>query len=412
MGFAHEVARRRRDRRQGRASSSPRSSPTGRWRRAPASSWCRTSPAARSTPSCAPTPRAGSPTSAPAPKAGRRPELPRQAQADGWPHACADAARCPRGARRLGGPAPASRAMNLDLTQLVAIAAALGWASGLRLYAVVFLTGAGRLRSAGSTCRAACTCCRSPWCSAPAALMLFVEFFVDKIPGLDSVWDAVHTVDPDPRRRGAGGRGVRRRRGELGRPRRRCSAAGSPRPATSPRRPPAPPPTPRPSRSRTSPCRCSATALVPVDALAVVGASGRALRRPRRWPWSVDAGDDLGALAHSCAALPARWPCAIVGRCLRAAPQRGDLDERHLPSTRHAGRRRPARRPAEREADGRLRRSRSSWCTGCRPPGCSEIEVTSFVSPKWVPQMARQRRRSWPASSASPGCATRCWCRT
>ena len=31
--------------------------------------------------------------------------------------------------------------MNLDLTQLVAIAAALGWASGLRLYAVVFLTG-------------------------------------------------------------------------------------------------------------------------------------------------------------------------------------------------------------------------------------------------------------------------------
>ena len=31
--------------------------------------------------------------------------------------------------------------MNLDLTQLVAVAAALGWASGLRLYAVVFVTG-------------------------------------------------------------------------------------------------------------------------------------------------------------------------------------------------------------------------------------------------------------------------------
>ena len=31
---------------------------------------------------------------------------------------------------------------SLDLTHLVAIAAALGWASGLRLYAVVFLTGA------------------------------------------------------------------------------------------------------------------------------------------------------------------------------------------------------------------------------------------------------------------------------
>ena len=31
--------------------------------------------------------------------------------------------------------------MELDTTQLFAIAAALGWASGLRLYAVLFLTG-------------------------------------------------------------------------------------------------------------------------------------------------------------------------------------------------------------------------------------------------------------------------------
>ena len=31
---------------------------------------------------------------------------------------------------------------DLNLTQLVALAAALGWASGLRLYAVVFITGA------------------------------------------------------------------------------------------------------------------------------------------------------------------------------------------------------------------------------------------------------------------------------
>ena len=32
-------------------------------------------------------------------------------------------------------------AINLDTPQLLAIAAALGWASGLRLYSVVFLTG-------------------------------------------------------------------------------------------------------------------------------------------------------------------------------------------------------------------------------------------------------------------------------
>jgi hydroxymethylglutaryl-CoA lyase len=32
--------------------------------------------------------------------------------------------------------------------------------------------------------------------------------------------------------------------------------------------------------------------------------------------------------------------------------------------------------------------TRSSSCTACRPPAAREIEATSFVSPKWVPQMA------------------------
>ena len=81
----------------------------------------------------------------------------------------------------------------LDTPQLIAIAAALGWASGLRLYAVVFLTGlAGYLG----------------WVELPSGLrllqnpvvlwasgsMLVVEFLTDKIPLVDSMWDAVHTV--------------------------------------------------------------------------------------------------------------------------------------------------------------------------------------------------------------------------
>ncbi len=80
----------------------------------------------------------------------------------------------------------------LTTAELLAIAAALGWASGLRLYAVVFLTGlAGWLG----------------WVQLPHGLqvlqhpamlvasggLLFVEFFADKIPGLDSLWDALHT---------------------------------------------------------------------------------------------------------------------------------------------------------------------------------------------------------------------------
>ena len=81
----------------------------------------------------------------------------------------------------------------LDLTHLVAIAAALGWASGLRLYAVVFITGmAGWL--GWVPLPSGLHLLESPWMLGLSGTMLLVEFFVDKIPGLDSVWDAIHTV--------------------------------------------------------------------------------------------------------------------------------------------------------------------------------------------------------------------------
>ena len=83
--------------------------------------------------------------------------------------------------------------MNLDLTQLAALAAALGWASGLRLYAVVFLTGLagwmGWVDLPGGL-----KLLQSPWLLGASGIMLFVEFFADKIPGLDTAWDAIHTL--------------------------------------------------------------------------------------------------------------------------------------------------------------------------------------------------------------------------
>ena len=83
--------------------------------------------------------------------------------------------------------------MNLDLSHLVAIAAALGWASGLRLYSVVFLTGlAGALGWVDLP--SGLRILESPWLLGASGVMLFVEFFVDKIPGLDTVWDALHTL--------------------------------------------------------------------------------------------------------------------------------------------------------------------------------------------------------------------------
>ena len=81
----------------------------------------------------------------------------------------------------------------MDLSSLLALAAALGWASGFRLYAVVFLVGA-----AG----------QAGWIALPPGLhvlahpavltasgfMMLVEFFADKIPWVDSLWDTVHSV--------------------------------------------------------------------------------------------------------------------------------------------------------------------------------------------------------------------------
>ena len=81
----------------------------------------------------------------------------------------------------------------LDTAQLLAIAAALGWASGLRLYAVLFLTGmAGRLGWVDLP--TGLLLLQSPLMLTASGFMLFVEFFADKIPGVDTLWDLVHTL--------------------------------------------------------------------------------------------------------------------------------------------------------------------------------------------------------------------------
>ncbi len=81
----------------------------------------------------------------------------------------------------------------LNAPDLLAIAAALGWASGLRLYAVVFLTGiAGTL--GWIDLPAGLKVLQSPLMLGASGLMLFVEFFADKIPGVDTLWDAIHTL--------------------------------------------------------------------------------------------------------------------------------------------------------------------------------------------------------------------------
>ena len=79
-----------------------------------------------------------------------------------------------------------------DTWHLVALAAALGWASGLRLYAVLFIVGAiGFMQWVDLP--AGLAVLAHPFVLAASGFMCFIEFFADKIPGLDSVWDVVHT---------------------------------------------------------------------------------------------------------------------------------------------------------------------------------------------------------------------------
>ena len=81
----------------------------------------------------------------------------------------------------------------LDTPQLLAIAAALGWASGLRLYAVLFLTGIAGFFG-WVALPPGLHVLQSPVMLGASGLMLFVEFFADKIPGVDTLWDLIHTV--------------------------------------------------------------------------------------------------------------------------------------------------------------------------------------------------------------------------
>jgi uncharacterized membrane protein len=80
----------------------------------------------------------------------------------------------------------------MDMGQLLALAAALGWASGLRLYAVVFITGAAGYLG-WIPLPEGLKVLQHPVALAASFALVVVEFVADKIPGFDSLWDALHT---------------------------------------------------------------------------------------------------------------------------------------------------------------------------------------------------------------------------
>jgi len=67
---------------------------------------------------------------------------------------------------------------------------ATGWASGLNLYGTALLLGvAGRLDWADTP-----AALQHSWVLAVLGVMYALEFVIDKIPFVDSAWDAIHTA--------------------------------------------------------------------------------------------------------------------------------------------------------------------------------------------------------------------------
>ena len=74
----------------------------------------------------------------------------------------------------------------------IALASLLAWASGIRLYFVVFCAGMagyfGYLELPPGL-----KVLQHHWVIGAAGFLLVMEFLVDKVPGLDTAWDALHT---------------------------------------------------------------------------------------------------------------------------------------------------------------------------------------------------------------------------
>lgn len=79
----------------------------------------------------------------------------------------------------------------MDLVETIALAMGVAWASGINLYAAVFMLGL--LGSTGHiTLPPDLEVLSDPLVMAAAGFMYCVEFFADKTPGVDTGWDAIH----------------------------------------------------------------------------------------------------------------------------------------------------------------------------------------------------------------------------
>jgi hypothetical protein len=93
----------------------------------------------------------------------------------------------------VSGALPLTRySSGVDLLSQTALALGLAWASGIRLYAAVFIAG-GLHRLGYLTLPPHLALLSHDWVLIASFVMLAGEFVADKVPVFDTVWDALHT---------------------------------------------------------------------------------------------------------------------------------------------------------------------------------------------------------------------------
>jgi len=80
----------------------------------------------------------------------------------------------------------------VDVIESVSLAGGMAWASGMRLYAVLFSAGLlgklGHLKLPETL-----QVLENPWVIGVTGALLAIEFLADKIPFVDSIWDGIQT---------------------------------------------------------------------------------------------------------------------------------------------------------------------------------------------------------------------------
>jgi len=80
----------------------------------------------------------------------------------------------------------------MDAVSVIALSMGAAWASGINLYATLFMLG--YMGTTGNiNLPAEMDVLSNPMVMTAAGFMYCVEFFADKIPGVDSGWDTIHT---------------------------------------------------------------------------------------------------------------------------------------------------------------------------------------------------------------------------